>query len=293
MATGSKTIHWVLASGKSDGIIKVYTDNWIGSVYTFPRRELANVRDVLSNRWGVYILIGDQESKTEKVQAYIGKSGQLYKRLRDHNTNEARRWWSQTIVVVNDRNSFGETEFGYLESKLISLAEGSGFAEPETDIENKNKPRDEGHRNPSQVSAAEEFLEHFQLFVPLLGLTFLLPKAAEIEVASAKYELEYGKQPIAYAYKHEGFFYVRKGSKLVRKVTDEPRLGIAAKRKQHEDKIEDTDEEYLICTEDIPFSSPSGAASFVRGVSMNGRITWRNQATRKTIAEEDTEAAQQ
>lgn len=78
-------------------------------------------------------------------------------------------------------------------------------------------------------------------------------------------------------------FVVLKGSSISNKTTDSCPQYILKNREKYSSKID----ENSILTEDILFKSPSSAAGFVGGTSINGTIVWRNKdnLTLKNIEE--------
>jgi hypothetical protein len=51
-------------------------------------------------------------------------------------------------------------------------------------------------------------------------------------------------------------------------------------------KLADSEQaDYWVLTQDIPFSSPSTAASIISGAKLNGRIVWKLKDSEQTYAE--------
>lgn len=282
MARG-KSINLFLMDGDANGRMKCTLANWTGVAYKIPRTELdkCKERDDLKQS-GVYFLFGKNEETGDSV-VYIGQAGArkngegILNRLKEHKRNPEKDYWTEAIVFTTSNNSFGPTEISYLENRFCNLAvQAKRYV-----VKNGNDPTP-GNITEEKESELEEFIDNakvimgtigHKVFVPLVTST-PVPVITEEDIADTSDELLY--------FDHSGVkavgkrisdgFVVLKGSQICSKLTKSCPDPTLRNREKYASKVD----ENFVLIEDILFTSPSSAASYIGGASLSGNACWRN-----------------
>ena len=284
MARG-KSINLFLMDGDANGRMKCTLANWTGVAYKIPRTELERCkeRDDLKQS-GVYFLLGKTEDTDEDV-VYIGQAGArkngegILNRLQEHKRNPEKDYWTEAIVFTTSNNSFGPTEISYLENRFCGLAtQAKRYV-----VKNGNDPTP-GNITEEKESELEEFIDNAKIimgtlghkvFVPIIIPTTVpttdVPTTSTTDVSDEILYFEHSGVKATGRRTTEGFV-VFKGSQIVAKLTKSCPDPTLRNREKYADKIDAT----FCLMEDILFTSPSSAASFIGGASLSGNATWRN-----------------
>lgn len=284
MARG-KSINLFLMDGDANGRMKCTLANWTGVAYKIPRTELERCkeRDDLKQS-GVYFLFGKTEDTDEDV-VYIGQAGArkngegILNRLQEHKRNPEKDYWTEAIVFTTSNNSFGPTEISYLENRFCGLAtQAKRYV-----VKNGNDPTP-GNITEEKESELEEFIDNAKIimgtlghkvFVPIIIPTTVpttdVPATSTTDVSDEILYFEHSGVKATGRRTTEGFV-VFKGSQIVAKLTKSCPNPTLRNREKYADKIDAT----FCLMEDILFTSPSSAASFIGGASLSGNATWRN-----------------
>ncbi len=282
MARG-KSINLFLMDGDANGRMKCTLANWTGVAYKIPRTELdkCKERDDLKQS-GVYFLFGKNEETGDSV-AYIGQAGArkngegILNRLQEHKRNPEKDYWTEAIVFTTSNNSFGPTEISYLENRFCNLAiQAKRYV-----VKNGNDPTP-GNITEEKESELEEFIDNAKIIMGTLGHKVFVPLAtstptpviAEEDIADTSDELLY--------FDHSGVkatgkrtsdgFVVLKGSQICSKLTKSCPDSTLRNREKYASKVD----ENFVLIEDILFTSPSSAASYIGGASLSGNACWCN-----------------
>jgi hypothetical protein len=101
-----KTIRIHLVNGSPSDILTAEIINWTGKIIVAPRSllaELAKREEV--KRTGVYCLLGPDPEIPNKDSVYIGEGDNVFKRLKDHDDDESKEFWTRCAVVISkDQN---------------------------------------------------------------------------------------------------------------------------------------------------------------------------------------------
>jgi Domain of unknown function (DUF4357) len=289
-----KTIRLYLVEGVPSGIITAEIMNWTGKATVCPRSQLAELasRDEV-RKTGIYILSGEDVDNPLQEIIYIGESENVLDRLKIHNNDPKKDFWIKTFIFTNKDDNLTKGHVRYLESRLIQIASEAKRAR----IENSTNP-DYTILPESDIADMEYFIEQIKLLLPVLGLTFALPlstlaknqdklaQTPEIQIESPLFKMTYSGVE-AYAQEINNEFIVFKDSTVRKK--DNPSLSKTTKEKRNrlvkESKlIQSSQNDYWILIENLPFNSPSGAADFVGGASLNGRVEWKVKDSNQTYA---------
>lgn len=295
MARG-KSINLFLMDGDANGRMKCTLANWTGVAYKIPRTELdkCKERDDLKQS-GVYFLFGKTEETGESV-VYIGQAGArkngegILHRLQEHKRNPEKDYWTEAIVFTTSNNSFGPTEISYLENRFCGLAvQAKRYV-----VKNGNDPTP-GNITEEKESELEEFIDNAKIIMGTLGhkvfIPLLVTLSAPVAIENAATVTDTSDELLYFD--HSGVkatgkrtsegFVVLKGSQISAKLTKSCPDPTLRNREKYASKV---DENFML-TEDILFTNPSAAASYIGGASLSGNATWRNAqgVTLKNIEE--------
>ena len=211
------------------------------------------------------------------TRTYIGEGDEVRSRLNAHHSN--KDFWTDAIVFTSKNDQLNKTQVQYLESRLVSLA----TALKRCQLDNSNSPK---LRILSEMDSAEAegFLEEMLVLLPVLGITaFEKPTSKSSEVSKKLYCK--GNDYLATGWESESGFVVAKGSKARVKETESFSDSLSKLRQefQREEILVVSGKSYIF-TQDYEFSSPSYAAAVVRGMTTNGRTSWKDN-TGKTLKE--------
>lgn len=269
-----KTIQIFLPSGDPRGIRVAEITTRIVQAIEVPRKLLADfLKMPESSQVAVYMLFGQAEGDVAQ-QVYIGQSGNLGKRLAQHNIE--KDFWQRAVVLISKTNSLTQTHGLFLEWYCIQQAKAAGRYL--TDI-NKNG----GSRPYTPAPLEADCLEIFETGKTLLAT---LGFALFDSVAKSKSELK----------PQELFFCKRAGQNVVGEYTEEGFVvlkGSAGKAEVSKSfighpfaRLRDEliasgkigiENGLLMFRENVLFSSPSGAAAVACGATANGWQEWKTE----------------
>lgn len=286
MARG-KNINMFLMDGTATGRIKCTIANWTGVVYRIPRTEIENCKNRNDlKQSGVYFLFGTS-AESGKPAVYIGQAGNrkngegILNRLFEHKRNSEKNYWSEAVVLTTSNNSFGPTEISFLENKFCNLAVAANRYE----VKNGNDPSP-GHITEEKESELEEFAEFARIIMGTLGHNVFEPVTEIISVAKNSGGVE-SDEPIFYLSRKlkvlnnklveasckvtaQGY-KVLKGSYISPKADELLAENVKNARKNAKISSEN------ILLEDMAFSYPSPAATFVIGKPADGWTSWKTK----------------
>ena len=262
--------------------------NWTGNVLVGRNATLKQLleRPEVSQP-GVYILQGPDPEVINTSRIYIGESENVAQRLPNH--AKTKEFWEQVCVITVTDESLTKGHIGYLEGRLVELAESAKRAS----LDNKDKPKP-GEKPLPEADRAymEEFLEHFSVLLPVVGFDFLKPVSTSSTATTISdaplFELRHKKRSIsASAREIDGEFTVLAGSEAIAEggyVTNSY-SGLREKLKAEGVLEESENPEKLVFSSDVSFSSPSAAAAVVFDRNANGRTWWKVADTKMSYHE--------
>ena len=285
MAKHGKNINIFLMDGTANGRIKCTLANWTGVAYRIPRvdLDLCKERNDLKQS-GIYFLFGVSDETSEQV-IYVGQAGArkngegiLY-RLQEHRKNPDKDYWSEAVVFTTSNNSFGPTEISYLENRFCAMAtEAHRYI-----VKNGNEPT-QGNVTEEKESELEEFIEYAKIimgvlghkvFEPLIAVDSNLDNDNKNDSVSSTHTVFYIKKrgANARAVQTADGFIVLSGSIISKDpVPSCPNSALNAR-----EKYKETIDEHMTLLKDVPFKTPSGAAAFILGSSVNGNVAWTTE----------------
>src|SRR5215203_3692559 len=97
-----KIIRLYLVGGVPSGIITAEIMNWTGKATVCPRSQLSEVASRGEvRRTGVYILSGEDIDNPLQEIIYIGESENVLDRLKIHNKDSNKDFWTKTFIFTN------------------------------------------------------------------------------------------------------------------------------------------------------------------------------------------------
>ncbi len=282
MARG-KTIRLFLIDGEPNGRIKCSLTNWIGVAYKIPRTMLDQCKDIpFLKQSGVYFLFGTDNNDEEVAyigQAAVRKNGEGLL-LRIQEPHSSIDYWTEAVMFTTTDNSYGSTEISYLENRFCNIAREAGRFKIVNSVEpNPGNPTEEIE------SELEEFIDYAKICMGCIGKKVLEPIISKSDddepILTMTYRSAIGKGKRT----SEGFVVLK--DSLVN-------LKIVSSCPDHAKNMRNTYAAYIDATgklnKDLLFASPSGAADFVAGASVNGNAIWKD-ANGKTLKDLDSSQA--
>jgi len=244
-----------------------------------------------ANQVGLYFLIGETES-TEKPLLYVGQTGDLKRRLNQHDDKD---FWTRAFVMLSTNNSMTQTHALYMEHKAIATATQVGRYEIKNG-NNGNRPH-----TPDPLKAdCEELFHTLDVLLSTLGQPIFESLALHdsfnsnetdkhkiIKSAKAVKEIEeflIKPTPVLFYYKvkdgdAQGYYdddgFVILAGSLIRQAQTPSAPPFLTKLKEsllsNGKLIAINDKSYKL-TENQLFKTPSGASALVSGRSTNGWI---------------------
>lgn len=262
----SKKLEIIYHNGKPDGIRQVRRQLSTMTAYVIPRPLLAEAKRITGiDRPGIYYLINENDDN-RIAQVYVGQTRNGVTRLDDH--NRSKDFWNKAIMFLADNKTFSLDMISGLEAYAISkITESKRYR-----VENAVNPRYE--IDEYDLPLIEEVYEEIEFIMATQGY-----KMENAPLSLDREKLLYttcnGIRGIG---NYDGDqFEVLEGSE------------IDMSRRCHSDKIE-RQRQNAVQTGDIvkngerytlrvsvSFPSPSTAAMFVLGGSINGWTEWKSR----------------
>ena len=274
-----RTLKLYLVDGSPSGVITAELGNWSGKVLVASRSALPDlVKREETDQTGVYLLIGPDPKSYTRTLVYVGESDTVKKRLISHDKDEAKQFFTRICVIVSKDENLTKAHGRYLESRLLALIRSAARAR----VDNGTKPEFRGLPE-AEIADMEGFLSELSVLLPVLGFD-LLRKGADVDAS-----VDAGSDTLptflltqggatARAREIGGEFVVLVGSSARVKETQTCPNGIRTLRQELlEDGalVLETGEQFYRFERDVPFASPSAAASTVYGGSLSGRKRWK------------------
>ncbi len=288
----AKTIQLFLIDGESRGRTKCSLSNWTGVAYKVPRTMFEQSKDIKPlQQSGIYFLFGTDENGTPFI--YVGQAverkngnGMLSRILEPHKRKKDEDKllddWIEAVMLTRLDNSLGPTDLNYLENRFRNLALDAGRYK----VYNGNEPNP-GNTTEEKQAELEEFIEYAKLVTGVLGHAVFEPlvsSSSPVEQNVALLHMSY-KDSNAKGQRTSDGFVVFKNGIINHDLTNSCPDYVADLRKKYADKINPDTNEIIA---DLLFTSPSAAACFVGGASLNGMTSWltKENKTLKEIEEQ-------
>lgn len=269
----SATIKLFLIFGDSKRLRTAEISNWNGKAIAGPRTELDWLLDRQElEQSGVYLLT-ETDSNSGSPMCYIGEAEVIKERLKQHGGKD----WVQAIIFLSKDENLTKAHIRYLERRLIEEAEKAGR------VKLSNSQSSRAKLPESDRDDMEVFLSKIRQLLPVLGSDILTPIIHQEDKPTSQEEALICaiKGLCAQGQRTPTGFVVFKGAQAV--LTNRP-----SAEKQHPYVVElreklivngtlQSQDDHYVFTKDTEFSSPSAAASVIRGGGSNGLIEWKTK----------------
>lgn len=286
-------IQVLLYDGTFEGVTECKVPSSRLYAYKIPRYELNKVENIkILENGSVYLLIGRDDS-TGNLSIYVGradkrKSGEgVIRRLKEHDAQ--KEFWKEAIVMTMTDGSFGFTETSYLENYFYNIVKEN----KKISLFNTKEPSRPAELDWGQEIELQKHIFSMKNCLQILGYGSIFKNIRKLKsnlVNSRKNKVDKNKKADVIWHcirkskigndchgqmRVEGDKYILlKGSKLNNNYSKIPSNPLKEQRKMA--YVVDN-----ILQEDIIFNSPSQAAVFVIGNSVNGWDEWKLEDGRK------------
>lgn len=272
--TQPKNVKLFLATGSVDGIVTAEIGQWSGRAASFPRTQIEEIAGhAVAQGAGVYVLSGPDDQHDQRDVIYIGEAEHVGKRVLQHNAED---FWDRACVFTASDGNLTKAHARYLESRFLMIAKDARRA----------RVLNEKHPGPPALPTAErqdmeQFVANALLLLPLLGFGFGRPLSVAASSNAAEstsptfYLTAVGVE--AKAKQLGGEFVVLAGSTARAVGRPAWATGRALREELREAGVlvDVGDGERLRFAQDVPFTSPTMAASIVVASNQNGRVAWK------------------
>lgn len=276
-------------TGDPEGIRIIEKDDWKGRAILFRRDDLDRLnlnskvtRDL--QKGGVYVLLGTNPEDEDELRGYVGKSGEVLRRLTEHNVSGEKEFWIDTVVFVStDESGLDATALEFLEAKLI---EGGRQASRVRFDQKRQEIRELEIATNIKVN---NFLASIFEVLSILGQNpFLLPEGDGGALSITDHRRQ--KDETVYFLRDESIVaeasmklrprnrcLVLKGSGMSKSARETLQPGRLNLRNLLIDNGVVSDQgNHFVFDYDHEFRSTSGAASILLGKSVGGPDTWKD-----------------
>jgi predicted GIY-YIG superfamily endonuclease len=272
MSHQPKTIQIFLPTGEPRGIRIAEITTRIVQVIEIPRSQLQHfLKMPESEKVGLYYLVGGSDSGDPTI--YVGQTGELRKRLRQHNADPKKEFWERALVLISRTDSLTQTHALFLEWFSIQRMREAGRY---TD-ENGNAGTRPYTPAPLEADCLEIF-ESGSILLATLGYPLFSPLVIQdpgTDTADRYFCKGSGADGTG-VFTPEGFV-VLKGSRG-RRENVKSLEGTPAERAREKLVASDVvsiDGDTITFEKDHLFSSPSAAAITLMGRNANGWTEWK------------------
>lgn len=252
--------------------------------FVLPRDKVAEVakKHPHLQQYGFYILLG--RDKNMKRMAYIGQTNDFTNRVNDH--KQKKDFWDTALVFVSKSDEIFPSEALYLEYLGWKAAKEAG----NYIIEN-SKDINEPHLSADKQNEMELFFEDIQFLTRFYGCkVFDKPEKPIFAENSYEFILQMPKYNLVAKlefHKQNKRFVIKAGSSITSKTWDSCSNSAKELRKQviSNKNLCQNKGDICILLQDVEMpenmSSPSSAAMFCAGTSMQGPYVWRDTDGKK------------
>ena len=297
-----KTIQIYLPKGNPRGLRTAEMTTRMVKLIEIPRQYMDDFFVMPeSKKVGVYFLIGES-NEALKPLLYIGQTGDLRKRLEQHEKTKNSWEWQRAFVMFLTNNTLTQTHTLYMEHKAIALANEVGRYMLKN-ANNGNRPH-----TPDPLKAdCDEWFDTLNILLSTLGQPIFdshnipnglhdkinqnklnAPIVAKTEQKAPAHSLKLELEPILFyckvqgtaakGYYDDGSFIVLAGS-LIRKYhspTLQKNILLLRQNLLSNQVLISIDDDTYKLTENQLFKSPSSAGQMVTGRASNGWTDWKN-----------------
>jgi Domain of unknown function (DUF4357) len=271
MTPTPKTIQIYLPGGDPRGIRVAEVTTRIMQVIEVPRSLLPTFLAMPeSAQVAVYFLVGESDDGTER-RVYVGQSGDLPTRLKDH--NKAKPFWQRALVLVSRTHNLTQTHALFLEWHSLQAIRAAGRF---TDENGNSGSRP--HTPPPMEADCLEMFDTGRTLLATLGFSLFDPvasagqagQAAEVFVCEASGTKGRGQ------YTEEGFVVLQGSVGRLQNVPSIQGTSVQnARQLLLEQGVMRAEGDTVVFQRDHLFGSPSMAAMALLGRTANGWLEWK------------------
>ncbi len=267
-----------LMDGNATGRIKCCsTSKILGLIaYKIPKMEVGKCEDDEFQKSGIYFLFNPDVEDNDKQTVYVGqaekrsnKNGLLARMRESHGTKKNNKidQWTEGVMLTTETDSLTADELNYLENSFYRIVKEAGRYK----LLNGNEPHT---GNVHDKKSLDTMIEYAKIFMGALGYNKVFLPVISSKTQDLKHILYMsGKDYNATGKWENEEFVVFRGSKIKKETSSSCKNNILNKRKKFFDENGGNNE----LKSDMTFRSPSGAASFVSGMSINGWDCWKDE----------------
>ena len=272
MSEAPKTIQIFLPGGDPRGIRIAEITTRIVQAIEIPRSLLQDfLKMPESEKVGLYYLVGGSDSGDLTI--YVGQTGDLRSRLRQHNIDPKKEFWERALVLISRTDSLTQTHALFLEWLSIQrMREAGRYSDGNGNA--GTKPY-----TPAPLEAdCFEIFESGSILLATLGYPLFSPLVTQDpkdDTANRYFCTGSGADGVG-VFTPEGFV-VLKGSRG-RRQNVKSLKGTPAERAREKLVASDVvsiDGDTITFEKDHLFASPSAAAIALMGCSANGWTEWK------------------
>lgn len=224
-----------------------------------------------SKQVGVYFLIGGSDGDNPSV--YIGQTGELGRRLAQHDKDTKKDFWERALVLVSRTNSLTSTHALFLEWHSLRMVREAKRYKEENGTGGSNP-----HTPPPLEAECLEIFDTGKTLMATLGYPIfqpirvmpLTPDAEEIFYCNASDSDGRG------LYTQEGFVVLEGSSGRLDVVPSfAGTTWDGLRQRLVRDGVLKENDGRLVFTKDVLFNTPSKAAAMLTGRSANGYVEWK------------------
>jgi hypothetical protein len=274
----------LVTSGDPDGVRVVEKSNWSGQGVVFSRTDLALAQAQGIDVPGVYVLLGDDLDASFEGIVYVGEGEDVGKRLGSHQRDDAKEFWTSTVVFTSKDSALNKAHIRYLESRLIELAHVARRVK----VANSTRPA-VPPMSAADLAEAEGFLAEMLAIFPVLGVS-AFDRPAVREVAGIRYRLSGPDASGEGEDRNDGFLVFAGATARIEETASLSEPFSRLRRRLVETGVFVHDGGLYRLAEDHLFNSPSTAAMALLSRNANGRTEWKDSSG-VTLKEHQTRAA--
>lgn len=263
-----KGIQILFPQGDPVGVREITIPGWEGACLMIPRVALRQIKDYSEATLpALYFLFGEDD--LGQTQVYIGESESFFGRITNHHGN--KDFWDTAVVFTRGLN---RAFVKYLEYLATTESHNSGRMV----VMNKVQPQENTLSDFEKVSVLQYF-EEIKFILSALRYPIFEPVENSQFSDSESYNLEAeGVSARAYI-QDNGSMLVEAGATARKKETEsfEGWALTARKKYLNEGLLQEHDSESYVLKENTLFKSPSAAAAFLTGRSINGWTSWKDK----------------
>lgn len=275
----------LVTSGDPDGVRVVEKSNWSGLGVVFARTDLGTARSEGIGSPGVYVLLGADPDAAFEGIVYVGEGEDVGSRLASHQRDDAKEFWTSTVVFTSKDSALNKAHIRYLEARLIDLAQEARRVR----LANSTRPT-LPPMSAADRAEAEGFLDAMLAIFPVLGVSaFDKPLAGVVE--SRRYFLRGPDASGVGEDRSDGFLVLAGSTARVEETSSLSDPFRRLRARLVETGVMVLDNGVYRMTEDHLFNSPSTAAMTLLSRNANGRTEWKD-AEGTTLKAHQTAAAE-